>query len=523
MQNFIFALLTSSVVMLVISLLYLAFSPILSKHLSSKSMYYAWLVIIIAFIIPFRPTSENTTLITVDVTPLLTSLESVDFYIPQAYQNAGISFAWWQIVFGIWAAGAVASLAFYAIRHFKFVKTVKRWSKPVSDETILNIFAVAKAELGIKRRIELLESSGTSGPILLGIFKPRIFLPSAELSTKELKFILMHELTHYRRGDLFYKMLVLIATSIHWFNPVIYMVSKAINVHCEISCDAEVVNGLDTDARLGYSETIIAAARFKSRYRTHLVTNFCAGKKSMKKRIVEIMSKGGKKARFGGVALALFLAATSTFAFGTFTVSAIEAGILMPSRQAERTGGRAGGQVMQGLQRQTALDVIQARSYEVGSATTVNFTHYTTEVYNNNHTEITSSTTQYNQEARIEAIVELLLESEAIDAVDEVMLQHEVIEAYIAQEPRMMPCGDFELATEGCRNGGRGRGRMNNASSYETLTARGLSPLFDSAGEILIWLPELVSQGQVDEIVAGILLLGRYDLAEAVQTFWLQQ
>ena len=459
-------------------------------------MYYAWLVVIIAFIFPFRPTSDGAGLIAIDVTTPVANLELPAFYIPQAYQGAAISFAWWQIIFAIWIVGAVASLAFYTFKHYKFTKTVKRWSSPVIDAAVLEIFEATKSSLGIKRRVGLLESSGTSGPILLGIFKPRIFLPNTKLAQDELKFILMHELTHYKRGDLFYKLLVLFATSMHWFNPIIYLVSRAISVHCEISCDAAVVNDLDINARQGYSETIIAVAKRHSMRRTYLVTNFYSGRKSMKKRILEIMTRNNKKTEFGGITLAILLGVASTFAFGSFTVSAIEANIFEPGRQTQRTSHHFAIQ---------SLAMPYARSYEVS--------FYEIE-YTAPYSALTSHFAETIEQDERNANPE--------NTQDDTMLNNLIvpIEEYVTNHDY---AGYSLERALNCRNGGRGRGRMNNSSSCESLSARGMHPIFDDNGIVLIWVPQLISQEQVDEIISDLLNLDRADIANAVQSYWLQQ
>jgi beta-lactamase regulating signal transducer with metallopeptidase domain len=79
--------------------------------------------------------------------------------------------------------------------------------------------------------------------MLIGFFRPALLLPSAEITSDGLVLILRHELIHLKRHDLWYKALVLLATVIHWFNPVVYIMAKAIAAQCEISCDEQVLQG----------------------------------------------------------------------------------------------------------------------------------------------------------------------------------------------------------------------------------------------------------------------------------------
>jgi hypothetical protein len=130
---------------------------------------------------------------------------------------------------------------------------------------------------------------------MIGFKNPRILLPKTGLAHDEISFILKHELIHYKRKDLWYKYLILIATAIHWFNPVVCHMSKAVGVICEMSCDAEVVRSTDADTRRHYSETIIGMVKYQSKLKTALSTNFNGGKKNMKNRISSIMDTNKKR------------------------------------------------------------------------------------------------------------------------------------------------------------------------------------------------------------------------------------
>jgi len=131
---------------------------------------------------------------------------------------------------------------------------------------------------------------------MIGFVNPRILLPKSDIEEDELRFILRHELVHYKRKDLWYKCLVLIATAIHWFNPIVYLMAEAIDILCEMSCDAEVIRSTDADTRQHYSETIIGVVKYQSKMKTALSTNFYGGKKGMKNRIFSIMDTGKKRA-----------------------------------------------------------------------------------------------------------------------------------------------------------------------------------------------------------------------------------
>jgi hypothetical protein len=129
--------------------------------------------------------------------------------------------------------------------------------------------------------------------MVTGIFSPAIYLPAPD--EKTLRFIITHELVHYRRKDLIYRYLTMLATALHWFNPVVHLSARAINLLCETSCDAEVVNNADPATRQSYIEALISVVRYQSGLKTALSTNFYRGKKGMESRIYAITDTRKKR------------------------------------------------------------------------------------------------------------------------------------------------------------------------------------------------------------------------------------
>ena len=324
MQSFMVMLLTCSVTMSALALFYMAVTPLFAKRYSEKGRYYAWLIVVFWLIIPFRPQFNNA-FIKVDVpsgtvTPIIQIGNGTPITVPfgnTALPPALPSISWWQIAAAVWLAGVIAFLAYHVIKHYCFVKMVKRWSENITDEQLVTLLQSLKFEMGISAQINLYRCSSIGSPMMIGFVNPQILLPKADFTQDELRFILKHELVHYKRKDLYYKSLVLIATAIHWFNPIVYLMAKAIDVLCEISCDTEVVRSTDADMRQQYSETIIGVVKYQSKLKTALLTNFNGGKKGMKSRISSIMDTTKKKA---GVAV-LSLVLVGVMATGFVTVA----------------------------------------------------------------------------------------------------------------------------------------------------------------------------------------------------------
>lgn len=301
MEDFVITLLVCSATMSALALAYMAATPLLARRYSVKSRYYAWLVLVIGLIIPFRP-QLGRPIVRLDLpggaaAPVI-RLGGGGLPAPAgpALPAAVPAAAWWQLAAAVWLAGMLAVLACHAVKHCRFLRLTGRWSRPVADGRAAALLQGLKAEMGISEEIGLLACDCIGSPMLIGLAKPRILLPGTDFAQEDLRFILKHELVHYRRRDLWYKCLLLLATAVHWFNPVICLMAKAVDAQCELSCDEEVVRSTGADARQSYSEAIIGVVRYKSKLKTALSTHFYGGKQGMKTRIFSIMDMSPKRA-----------------------------------------------------------------------------------------------------------------------------------------------------------------------------------------------------------------------------------
>ena len=103
------------------------------------------------------------------------------------------------------------------------------------------------------------EITGLASPFVLGIFRPKIYLP-AELTERERSYILLHEQTHIHRGDHLWKILAVLAVIIHWFNPLVWLGFSCFVKDMEIACDEAVINRLGPEVRADYSASLLRLA-----------------------------------------------------------------------------------------------------------------------------------------------------------------------------------------------------------------------------------------------------------------------
>ena len=96
-----------------------------------------------------------------------------------------------------------------------------------------------------------------STPFVLGLFRPRIYLPST-LTRRELGCIIRHEQYHIRHGDHVVKVLAFAALCLHWFNPLVWAAFVLAGRDMEMRCDEAVVKALGEDGKADYSATLLA-------------------------------------------------------------------------------------------------------------------------------------------------------------------------------------------------------------------------------------------------------------------------
>ncbi|MBP5262672.1 MAG: hypothetical protein J6Z43_11160 [Clostridiales bacterium] len=145
-------------------------------------------------------------------------------------------------------------------------------------------------------------------PFVMGIIRPRIYMP-AGLTRDELEYLVLHEKTHIRRGDVFFKIIGLAAVSLHWFNPLVWIAYSMFVQDMEMSCDEEVIARLGAGVKTEYSMSLVSFAR-KSNGSKYIVvpvafSNKASGGKEVKMRIKNVLGYKGTSKLVTTLALVL--------------------------------------------------------------------------------------------------------------------------------------------------------------------------------------------------------------------------
>ncbi len=176
----------------------------------------------------------------------------------------------------IWILGIISISIIFLISHIKF-KLSQKNNQIISDLNILKLFNDLKSKLNIKRNIKLHTGNTFNTTFISGILNPKIFIPSYyldNLDIEKLEYILIHELSHYKRKDILVNYLQIIIQIFYWFNPIIYIAMKYIRDDRELACDDYVMEFIEEDNSIDYGMTIIEMARItvKNNNRNYLVS-----------------------------------------------------------------------------------------------------------------------------------------------------------------------------------------------------------------------------------------------------------
>lgn len=279
MERLVISIGICSAVMSAISVLFIALTYALKNVWSAKSRYYLWIVVLLGFLTPIKP---------VFGAPLYEV--KID-----AAASAGSDFSGFSlctVTFWIWMLGTVILTAHYIARHIQFCRCVRRLSVPC-DGSVRDLAKAIAAQMGIQN-IKTVILPGIGSPMMTGFRTPLIMLPQTEYSETQLRLIIRHELSHFKRYDLVYKILVLVCRAVHWFNPFMPIIVNHIERECELTCDEIVMKSAAPHERKLYCESLLRAAAMSSRGaivpRPVLASDFARNSSYLKHRLSMIVS-----------------------------------------------------------------------------------------------------------------------------------------------------------------------------------------------------------------------------------------
>lgn len=116
-----------------------------------------------------------------------------------------------------------------------------------------------KVDTAVHYKDNIFQSENVSSPFVLGLIKPRIYLPF-KLDGQDMEHVVAHEQAHIRRKDHWWKPLGLLLLTIHWFNPLMWLAYVLLCRDIELACDEKVIKGLSNEQRADYTQALVACS-----------------------------------------------------------------------------------------------------------------------------------------------------------------------------------------------------------------------------------------------------------------------
>jgi beta-lactamase regulating signal transducer with metallopeptidase domain len=301
----------------ILAVIIFAVKPFIKHKISKSIQYYIWLVVLLRLIIPFsfegsimndvfygeKLTKEISSPKAMQPTqgtresainsPIIPQVEESPVKVVSKINTNYITFfqnLLHQYGLSLWLLGVIITLTINLTGYFRFSKHLNQSNKPATPEESSILSSLVKS----KHKVKLLRNPFVPTPMLLGIIKPCIIIPDQNFDEIQLKNILLHEVSHLKRFDIGIKWLTLIATSIHWFNPLMYFIKKDINHGCELACDEMVIKNLSPGEKQSYGETLISVVSERKYPIGVLQATMCEEKKTLRERLVAIMNHNKK-------------------------------------------------------------------------------------------------------------------------------------------------------------------------------------------------------------------------------------
>lgn len=290
----------------------LAGKRFLKNKLSRQWQYYIWLIVLLRLLLPFDPEinlmGSVHQIFDWTVTPELSpagqenpkqDTDDLAVYSENMTQEiqkteSAIS-AFLNGIGWFWMIVALGMLIRKITAYQSFVRYITAGAEPVSDIALLEELSAIAAQMGATGSVELSVNPLLSSPTLTGVFRPCIILPGAEVSREDFRYIVIHELTHCKRWDIFYKWLVQFVVCLHWFNPLVHLMGREVNNACEFSCDEAVLEKTGYENARDYGKTLLNTMAAVGKYReSSAAVTLSANKALLKERLGAIMSCGEK-------------------------------------------------------------------------------------------------------------------------------------------------------------------------------------------------------------------------------------
>ena len=311
MADFMIRFLLCNILLCGIIGIFLLMKRILKNSLSSRMQYNLWFLLLGLLAVPFLPFRffklselfawlKNLSLIPTAKTEdtvgqtLQTNIADTqnwmeDFTLSVNRETPSII---GYLLLALWISGIIAMLIL-VIRSALRLRILKKSALPLQSQKVQRLYDRCLSDTDITKNIPIYSTAYLKSPVIVGFWKPCIYLPIHLISDDnetDIRYMLLHELQHYKHKDGITDHLMNLAGIVYWFNPLVWYTLKEMRSDQEIACDTSVLKLLESEDYVAYGNTLINFAEKISLTPFPFASGISGNMKQMKRRILNIVS-----------------------------------------------------------------------------------------------------------------------------------------------------------------------------------------------------------------------------------------
>ncbi len=323
-KTIVMTLVVNAVVFGVLFLIWLGIRRILDKKLSAVMVFSMWAIVAVKLVLPFGFESQLSPLGWFDAAPVPIMAQVLETepetgqrmpYESPTAENTGserlqpsdqndrtllplnqaepvpsqllpkpLRWAEWALV--VWSAGVSAYAGWCLLCRFQVSRRIIRKACPAPD-SVLRLLDECQEQLGIRRKVKVCVQKVIAMPAITGLFRPVLIMSESalELDDNGIRYILLHELMHYKKGDLALIKLMNLLNALYWFQPLVWLCFSKVRADMETLCDQRVLESIDDKNQSGYLHTVLYFAREAHPGRLNAALSLSDGRIKMERRI----------------------------------------------------------------------------------------------------------------------------------------------------------------------------------------------------------------------------------------------
>lgn len=311
MADFMIRFLICNILLCGILVIFLLMKRILKNSLSSRMQYNLWFLLLGLLAVPFIPfrlfrlselfawvknlnlvpTARTETTVGqafhANIADTKNWMEDFTLSVNREMQ-ASIGY----LLLAFWISGIIVMLIL-VIRSVLRLHILKKSALPLQSQKVHKLYERCLIDTGITKNIPIYSTAYLKSPVIVGFLKPRIYLPIhliSDDSETDIRYMLLHELQHYKHKDGIANYLMNLAVILYWFHPLVWYTLKEMRSDREIACDTSVLELLESEDYVAYGNTLINFAEKISLTPFSFASGISGNMKQMKRRILNIAS-----------------------------------------------------------------------------------------------------------------------------------------------------------------------------------------------------------------------------------------